>query len=873
MGGGRRIWPCLQRLLPWHVARPGLLVTAHAHLYRPTPRVSGLPVYIILRARLSTRTTTDTAARRTRLHISLPVSPQPRPLDYRYRRHCRRSPRLSPSPSSSGDRRRTGPYVYRRSPGRRHPVSQYQSPQLLDGHQRRRWLHNEFACTETGNSHTGGPLSVSPHCYAHHQQGNVTDATALVGRRPASPPPLTRVTVTPAQHDRRGACGSPPPPFRVPSPTRHIRRHARSSSRDSSQDERCPYFGTWHHSRASTSRSCSHSRSRSRSQDEYNTLLSFSSKLTLVHDIFAAEPSMQERSPMPPRSANVNVGSRRPSSSSSKPRSLPWNPSAARIHDSYWDLLRGKDPKSKSTDATGLPIGTYLKKPRFRDRYYHISGEPDAIFSAFVPSKFCILQPTDKSATHAKSAFTDADVADFEVQLKRTATILSFQDWFISAVLELSRQPPPVITIRHLDDSTGVLYSASRAGYDAQDHVSHLLFNLVLRRHDAYLRDTFTTLPTPTKRLLRSHWLNSRQLFNDEACTSAVETFTRASNVSLLTQAIKSRSAAPSRRSSATNADHRRCPPIPPRRQPSRDSSRSTRGKPRSFPSSFKKGGADLSTSIDLSPTDLSPSPATISPLPDFPVPALNDSPVGARLQLYWRNWQRIFTNPWVISVLRDGYYLPFSADPPPLTSDPPLLSYSHSHPLFQELTSQVQALLAKGPIEQTDFSPGFYSRLFLVPKQNGDWRPVINLSALNRYLSSPHFRMETVRSVMQSLPLVAWCTSIDLKDTFLHVSIARKHRKYLLFRIGGAAFQFRALPFGLTTSPVVFTCIVKTVGAYAHSQGLNILLYLDDWNISVPSPTLCARWTEWVLRLTASLGLIPDSSTWRHLSSLCSSA
>ena len=212
-----------------------------------------------------------------------------------------------------------------------------------------------------------------------------------------------------------------------------------------------------------------------------------------------------------------------------------------------------------------------------------------------------------------------------------------------------------------------------------------------------------------------------------------------------------------------------------------------------------------------------------------------------------------------VISVLRDGYYLPFSADLPPLTSDPPLLSYSRSHPLFQELTSQVQALLAKGAIEQMDFSPGFYSRLFLAPKQNGDWCPVIDLSALNRYLSSPHFRMETARSVMQSLPLGAWCTSIDLKDAFLHVPIARKHRKYLRFRIGDAAFQFRALPFGLTTSPLVFTRIVKTVGAYAHSQGLNMLLYLDDWNISAPSPTLCARWTEWVLRLTASLGVIPN--------------
>ena len=158
------------------------------------------------------------------------------------------------------------------------------------------------------------------------------------------------------------------------------------------------------------------------------------------------------------------------------------------------------------------------------------------------------------------------------------------QSWK-SRQLPLSSRSNTLMTLQEL------LYSASRAGYDAQDHVSHLLFNLVLCCRDAYLRDTFTTLPTPTKRLLRSHWLNSRQLFDDEACTSTLETFTRASNISLLTQAIKSHSAAPSRRSSATNAEHRRRPPTPPRHQPSRDSSRSTRGKPRSFPSFFKKEG------------------------------------------------------------------------------------------------------------------------------------------------------------------------------------------------------------------------------------------------------------------------------------------
>ena len=95
-----------------------------------------------------------------------PVSPRPRPLYYCYRHHRRCSSRLSPSPSSSGNHRRISPYIYHCSPGCRHPISQYRSPHLLDGHQRRCQLHDEFACTEPGNSHTGGqpsfPVSPTP---------------------------------------------------------------------------------------------------------------------------------------------------------------------------------------------------------------------------------------------------------------------------------------------------------------------------------------------------------------------------------------------------------------------------------------------------------------------------------------------------------------------------------------------------------------------------------------------------------------------------------------------------------------------------------------------------------------------------------------
>ena len=243
--------------------------------------------------------------------------------------------------------------------------------------------------------------------------------------------------------------------------------------------------------------------------------------------------------------------------------------------------------------------------------------------------------------------------------------------------------------------------------------------------------------------------------------------------------------------------------------------------------------------------------------LPTFPI-ASSLGPVGARLQLFWRNWQSIGADPWVVHILRHGYRLPFGSDLPPLTCSPVDMSYKSSHPLFQELQDQVSKLLSKGAIEEvTSPSRGFYSRLFLAPKKTGDWRPVIDLSYLNNFIISPHFKMETVASILGALQPGHWCTSLDLKDAFFHVPIAPSHRRYLRFKLGQKHYQFRALPFGLTTSPLVFTRVVKAVGSYAHSLGIRLILYLDDWCLSASSPEAARRQTSWLLDIATSLGLV----------------
>ena len=162
-----------------------------------------------------------------------------------------------------------------------------------------------------------------------------------------------------------------------------------------------------------------------------------------------------------------------------------------------------------------------------------------------------------------------------------------------------------------------------------------------------------------------------------------------------------------------------------------------------------------------------------------------------------------------------------------------PLIQSGYKDPVkHTALQEQVKALMTKGAIEKVDNpgSEGFYSRVFLVPKKSGGWRPVIDLSVLNQFLEVPKFKMETPESIRVSLQQGEWLTSIDLSDAYLHVPVARSCRKFLRFQVDGQVYQFRAMPFGLATAPRVFTFLVKEFKVIATRKGLHPHQYLDDW-------------------------------------------
>ena len=151
--------------------------------------------------------------------------------------------------------------------------------------------------------------------------------------------------------------------------------------------------------------------------------------------------------------------------------------------------------------------------------------------------------------------------------------------------------------------------------------------------------------------------------------------------------------------------------------------------------------------------------------------------------------------------------------------------------------------------------SLGFYNRLFLVPKPNNKWRPILDLSHLNQFLKVEKFKMETPETIRTSLLQGEWVTSVDFKDAYFHILIQEQSRKYLRFQVQDRTYQFKALPFGLSTAPMEFTVVTKEVKLMAIHKGIRIHQYLDDWLVRAKSPKTCLRHTQMLVKICQDLG------------------
>ena len=187
-----------------------------------------------------------------------------------------------------------------------------------------------------------------------------------------------------------------------------------------------------------------------------------------------------------------------------------------------------------------------------------------------------------------------------------------------------------------------------------------------------------------------------------------------------------------------------------------------------------------------------------------------------------------------------------------------PMPSYAPTSIKGAALEEVTLALIAKGAVELAPLpSPGFYSRLFVVWKTSGSWRPVIDLSLLNHFVDVSHFRMETIQPFLLSVRQGDWMASIDLREAYLQVPVHPESRLFLRFVAHGRTYQFKALCFGLSMALQVFTQVMAPVSAILHSLGIRMRRYLDDWLVQASSREALLRDLGVVLSLCRELGIV----------------
>ena len=145
-----------------------------------------------------------------------------------------------------------------------------------------------------------------------------------------------------------------------------------------------------------------------------------------------------------------------------------------------------------------------------------------------------------------------------------------------------------------------------------------------------------------------------------------------------------------------------------------------------------------------------------------------------------------------------------------------------HSKRTYEEtrvIDSEIQKLLAKKVIEPIEHSENeIISEIFAREKKDSTFRMILNLKNLNEFTTKLHFKMATLTMA-----------SIDLKDAYYSVPVAKQHSAYLRFIWREQLYQFTCMPNGLSCAPRQFTKLLKPALSELHTQGHISSGYIDD--------------------------------------------
>ena len=225
----------------------------------------------------------------------------------------------------------------------------------------------------------------------------------------------------------------------------------------------------------------------------------------------------------------------------------------------------------------------------------------------------------------------------------------------------------------------------------------------------------------------------------------------------------------------------------------------------------------------------------------------------GGQISKFVLNWKKITSDRNIINIVM-GDSIKFIDTPP--------CQHFASNPLNPEearyVKSEITKLKSKRIIKRTHHENIEYvSPIFVTPKSDGDYRVILNLKQLNQFIEYQHFKMHTIKEVLQMVYKDCYMTSIDLKDAYYSVKIAENYHCFLKFQFENEFWQYVCYPNGLAPCPRKFTKLTTVPMCEIRKKGHPICGYIDDFILIKSKFESCLSATLWAAELFVNLGFV----------------
>ena len=171
--------------------------------------------------------------------------------------------------------------------------------------------------------------------------------------------------------------------------------------------------------------------------------------------------------------------------------------------------------------------------------------------------------------------------------------------------------------------------------------------------------------------------------------------------------------------------------------------------------------------------------------------------------------WKHLTSDPFILDAI-SHCHIGFDTKP---IQDPSNVNLQCKFTDAQQtiIDTEIAKFLNKRIIKPSEHESGeFISPIFTTPKKDGSHWVIFNLKALSASVTYYHFKMDTLETAIRLMTPGCFMTSIDLTDAYYLVPMALEHKKYLKFVWRNQLYAFTCLPMGLTSSPRIFTKILK---------------------------------------------------------------